>query len=188
MQGVRALYSSECDLIGNYTTTGEETTIQVHFAKQAFVVQFASTGNGVIEAFVNEKAITSGEEVPYLEKVTFIAKPSENYVLKAWYKNGTLVNHLADTYQLTITEPTTIEAAFDMPMSTVSIGDQRVELQLIDDYLCISNVPSDTEVSVFNASGELLLRSSVNAPIDLRAIPLGTLIVRVGTLAYKLVR
>lgn len=49
-----------------------------------------------------------------------------------------------------------------MPKSTVSIGDQRVELQLIDDYLCISNVPSDTEVSVFNAS-ESLLRSSVNA-------------------------
>lgn len=62
--------------------------------------------------------------------------------------------------------------------------------ELVEDYLCLGNIPENAFVSLFNAEGDLLLNGHRNTGdnINISGLPAGSYLVRINQETYKITK
>ncbi|MCL2087129.1 MAG: fibronectin type III domain-containing protein [Oscillospiraceae bacterium] len=101
------------------TTINNTTTLTVEFEEipetpEHYTVTFNVVGaNGTLTAAVGTEEITTGAEVLEGTTVTFTATPAEDYRVKEWKNNDTVVNGTATTYSTQITVATNVTVEFE---------------------------------------------------------------------------
>ncbi len=118
-QGIQYYNASGVRTWNENWTTDAGATLYAQWHVQTYKVTFGvhSTGNGILEAEVDNVAITSPADVDASATVTFTATPATDYVVEGWYSDEACTERIeaakAHTeYSITLTENTEVYVKF----------------------------------------------------------------------------
>nr|MCR5825943.1 S-layer homology domain-containing protein [Oscillospiraceae bacterium] len=98
-------------------TTDVGAEVMVRVIRCSYAVSFAAT-NGTVTATLGGTALADGSEVTGDSEVIFTAVPAATtgYAFEGWSVNGTKRDEESETLSLTVTEPVTVAASYELDL------------------------------------------------------------------------
>ena len=136
-----------------------DTTVKVSFEaipKHAITFSVEGDTGGTLEAKVDGKEITSGNEVEQGKTVTFTTKTNDGYRVKGWTLDGNAVNGTAETYTLTVSQAATVKVSFEL----VAVeGEAELTLSPGSTYISVKAKTADGSAIVVKGCDKTTLES-----------------------------
>ena len=124
--------------------------------KHAITFSVEGDTGGTLEAKVDGKEITSGNEVEQGKTVTFTAKTNDGYRVKDWTLDGNAVNGTAETYTLTVSQAATVKVSFEL----VAVeGEAELTLSPGSTYISVKAKTADGSAIVVKGCDKTTLAS-----------------------------
>ena len=191
-----------------YIKLMKDTNVKVTFrstlppAEYAVTVEpvLPSAKAGTVQLFKKDgSVIASGKTVVTGTEMYVEVKPADKYELETLQVNNTTIKagdekliKLADggvKYAFTVTEATTIKAAFKLVNAIEQLAQSDVAVYVTNGgtRLEVAGAAEGAEVRLYDYTGQLLLASTEHA-LDISALPAGGYIVLVGNYTTRIVK
>jgi hypothetical protein len=137
-----------------------DQTVTVQFVKVLGNLEYMVTnGNGTLTATVDGESVNSGDKVGIGNIVEFTADPNENYIVKEWKLNGTVVSdNISNNYSLTFSDDATVTVEFEENVGLTDPIFANVQLfpNPVKDELIINNAELIQKITITNTLGQLV--------------------------------